>query len=163
MSEGATVTTCPACGQDVVQPPNASPEVSAARPATHYCPVCGRQYPEDGSCDYGHPNVPQLVPIGQEHAIDSATGEGWKSAVDEPAAEADVPPPAEPVYGQQPSQPEADPNAAPAEGADHTPPDAPAAAVCSTCQGNRTVPAPPPAGEVICPTCSGTGEAPASV
>ena len=44
------------------------PASSSSDGATHYCPVCGRNYPEDGACAVDHPNVDHLEPIENKPA-----------------------------------------------------------------------------------------------
>ena len=157
---------CPTCQRPFPPPPD-------ARPMTHYCPVCGKQYPQDGSCDYGHPNVDHLLPIPDPTAIgfvegspadalaDQRTGEGTVTDDDQPppAAEQAVVDPADgsepaPAADQapgalQPSQP---------EGAD-----APAPVVkLADPVHPQAVQAPEPAAEAEpCPTCRGAGVVPA--
>jgi hypothetical protein len=46
----------------------ASGPPSADAPAAFYCPVCGREYPEDGSCSVDHANVDHLEPIANKPA-----------------------------------------------------------------------------------------------
>jgi hypothetical protein len=46
----------------------ASGPPSADAPAAFYCPSCGREYPEDGSCSVDHPNVDHLEPIENKPA-----------------------------------------------------------------------------------------------